>query len=77
MIIKGNGTSSLDIDHALYLYFLGLSTRGISKAIFHLNKVKRRSHVAINPEVDSKVYTSEDINQKEKDLRIYHRRDID
>jgi putative transposase len=28
------------------LYFLGLSTRSVSKAIFHLNKVKR-SHVAI------------------------------
>jgi putative transposase len=46
MISKRNRTSSLDIDHALYLYFLGLSTRGVSKAIFHLNKVKR-SHVAI------------------------------
>ena len=46
MVIKRNRTSSLDIDHALYLYFLGLSTISVSKAIFHLNKVKR-SHVAI------------------------------
>ncbi|VFJ14518.1 DDE-type integrase/transposase/recombinase [Candidatus Nitrosocosmicus franklandus] len=46
MFSKRNRTSSLDIDHALYLYFLGLSTRSVSKAIFHINKVKR-SHVAI------------------------------
>ncbi|MDR4492281.1 MAG: DDE-type integrase/transposase/recombinase [Candidatus Nitrosocosmicus sp.] len=46
MVIKRNRTSSLDIDHVLYLYFLGLSTRVVSKAIFHLNKVKR-SYVAI------------------------------
>jgi len=46
MLTKRNRTSSLDIDHALYLYFLGLSTRGVSKAIFHIHKVKR-SHVAI------------------------------
>ena len=47
MFGKRNKTSSLDIDHALYLYFpVGLSTRSVSKAIFHINKVKR-SHVAI------------------------------
>jgi putative transposase len=46
MFSKRNRTSPLDIDHALYLYFLGLSTRSVSKAIFRLNKVKR-SHVAI------------------------------
>ena len=34
------------MESSLYLYFLGLSTRGVSKAIFFLNKVKR-SHVAI------------------------------
>ena len=41
-----NRTSSSDIGHALYLYFLGLSTRGVAKAMFCLHKVKR-SHVAI------------------------------
>jgi len=46
MLTRRNRTSSLDIDHALYLYFLGLSTRGVSKAIFYMHKVKR-SHVAI------------------------------
>jgi len=46
MLDKRNRTPSLDIDHALYLYFLGLSTRSISKAIFCLRKVKR-SHVAV------------------------------
>ncbi len=40
-----NRTSS-DIGHALYLYFLGLSTRGVAKAMFFLHKVKR-SHVSI------------------------------
>ncbi len=46
MVIKRNRTSSLDISHALYLYFLGLSTRCVAKAIFYLLNVKR-SHVAI------------------------------
>lgn len=46
MIIKRNRTSSLDIERALYLYFLGLSTRSVSKALLFLHKVKR-SHVAI------------------------------
>ena len=46
MVIKRNRTSSLDIGHALYLYFLGLSTRSAAKAIFYLLKVKR-SHVSI------------------------------
>lgn len=32
--------------YGLYLYFLGLSTRGVSKAMFFLHKVKR-SHVVI------------------------------
>ena len=41
-----NRTSSSDIGHALYLYFLGLSTRGVAKAMFFLHKVKR-SHVSI------------------------------
>jgi len=46
MINKRNRTSSSDIGRALYLYFLGLSTRGVAKAMFYLHKVKR-SHVAI------------------------------
>ena len=46
MINKRNRTSSSFIGHALYLYFLGLSTRGVAKAMFFLNKIKR-SHVAI------------------------------
>ena len=46
MFSKRNRTSSLDIDRALYLYFLGLSTRSVSKAMFFLHKI-RRSHVAI------------------------------
>ncbi|MDR4491491.1 MAG: hypothetical protein R2685_11410 [Candidatus Nitrosocosmicus sp.] len=41
---KRNRTSSSDIDRALYLYFLGLSTRGVSKALLLLHNV-RRSHV--------------------------------
>ncbi len=46
MINKRNRTASSDIGRALYLYFLGLSTRGVTKAMFYLHKVKR-SHVAI------------------------------
>src|SRR5215210_2043659 len=46
MIIKRNRTPSYDIGRALYLYFLGLSTRGVAKAMSYLHKVKR-SHVAI------------------------------
>lgn len=46
MLSKRNRTPSLDISRALYLYFLGLSTRGVAKAMFFLHKV-RRSHVAI------------------------------
>ena len=46
MINKRNRTSSSDIGHALHLYFLGLSTRGVAKAMYFLHKVKR-SHVAI------------------------------
>ena len=46
MINKRNRTSSSNIGRALYLYFLGLSTRGVAKAMFFLHKVKR-SHVAI------------------------------
>lgn len=46
MVVKRNRTSSLDIDHALYLYFLGLSTRCVAKALLFLHNIKR-SHVAI------------------------------
>jgi putative transposase len=46
MISKRNRTSPLYMESSVYLYFLGLSTRGGSKAMFFLNKVKR-SHVAI------------------------------
>ena len=41
-----NRTSSSYIGRALYLYFLGLSTRNVAKAMFCFRKVKR-SHVAI------------------------------
>ena len=46
MFGKRNRTPSSDIGRALYLYFLGLSTRSVSKAMFFLRKIKR-SHVAI------------------------------
>ena len=46
MIGERNRTSPLYRESSLYLYFLGLSTRGVSKAMFFLNKVKR-SHVTI------------------------------
>ncbi len=44
MFGKRNRTSLLYIESSLYLYFLGLSIRGVSKAMFYLHKVKR-SHV--------------------------------
>ncbi len=46
MMGERNRTSPLYIESSLYLYFLGLSTRGVSKAMFFLNKVKR-SHVLL------------------------------
>ncbi len=46
MFSKRNITFSWYIESGLYLYFLGLSTRGVSKTLFFLNKVKR-SHVII------------------------------
>ena len=45
-VIGRNRTSSRDIGYGLYLYFLGLSTRNVAKALSFLNIVKR-SHVAI------------------------------
>ncbi len=41
-----NRTPSSAIGYGLYLYFLGLSTRGVAKALSFLNVVKR-SHVSI------------------------------
>ena len=41
-----NRTSSSYIGRASYLYFLGLSTRNVAKAMFCFRKVKR-SHVSI------------------------------
>src|SRR3982750_3879019 len=46
MCNKRNRTSSEHIGHGLYLYFLGLSTRNVAKALSFLHIVKR-SHVAI------------------------------
>ena len=45
-MIKRNRTSSRDNGYGLYLYFLGLSTRNVAKALSFLNIVKRR-HVSI------------------------------
>ena len=46
MFGKRNRTSSSYIGRPLYLYFLGLSPRSVSKAMLFLDKI-RRSHVAI------------------------------
>ncbi|MGN6630235.1 MAG: hypothetical protein ACTHKJ_10260 [Candidatus Nitrosocosmicus sp.] len=45
-MIRRNRTSSRNIGYGLYLYFLGLSTRNVAKALSFLHIVKR-SHVAI------------------------------
>jgi putative transposase len=45
-VSKRNRTPSRDIGYGLYLYFLGLSTRNVAKALSFLNIVKR-SHVSI------------------------------
>jgi putative transposase len=45
-MIRRNRTSSVDIGYGLYLYFLGLSTRNVARALSFLHIVKR-SHVAI------------------------------
>jgi len=45
-VIRRNRTSSKDIGYGLYLYFLGLSTRNVARALSFLYIVKR-SHVAI------------------------------
>jgi putative transposase len=64
MLTKRNRTSSLDIDHALYLYFLGLSTRGVSKAIFYMHRLKRSHHVTIWKWIQK--YTPQKISSKRK-----------
>lgn len=46
MSITRNRTPSKDIGYGLYLYFLGLSTRNVAKALSFLHIVKR-SHVSI------------------------------
>jgi putative transposase len=45
-VIRRKRTSSRDIGYGLYLYFLGLSTRNVAKALSFLNIIKR-SHVSI------------------------------
>ena len=40
MYNKRNRTPSSDIGRALYLYFLGLSTRGVAKAMFFYTRLK-------------------------------------
>jgi transposase-like protein len=44
---KRNRTSSECIGYWLYLYFLGLSTRNVAKALSFLHIVKRSHHVSI------------------------------
>ncbi len=46
MFNKRNRTPSEHVGHGLYLYFLGLSTRNVAKALSFLHIVKR-SHVAV------------------------------
>ena len=45
-MIRRNRISSRDIGYGLDLYFLGISTRNVAKALSFLNIVKR-SHVSI------------------------------
>ena len=45
-MIRRNRISSKDIGYGLYLYFLGLSTRNVARALSLLHIVKR-SHIAI------------------------------
>ncbi|WP_458744719.1 hypothetical protein [Candidatus Nitrosocosmicus sp. T] len=49
-----NRTLSEYVYDGLYLYFLGLSTGNVSKAMLFLHKIKR-SHVAICMELDTKI----------------------
>ena len=68
MFGKRNRTSSWYIESGLYLYFLGLSIRGVSKALFFLNKVKR-SHVAIWRQIQK--YHPKKILSKRKRISEY------
>ncbi len=73
MIIR-NRTPLEYIGYGLYLYFLGLSTRKVTKALSFLYIIKRSNHVSIWKWMDSKVQTSRNVIHKEKkDFRIYNR----
>ena len=64
MLGKRNKLLSLNIDRVLYLYFLGLSTRSVSKAMLCLHKVKR-SHVP-DLELDTKMQTIKNIDKNKR-----------
>jgi putative transposase len=68
MFSKRNRTSSSYIGRALYLYFLGLSTRNVAKAMFCFRKVKR-SHVAIWKWIQK--YHPKKISSKRKKIEEY------
>jgi putative transposase len=68
MINKRNRTSSSYIGRALYLYFLGLSTRNVARAMFCFRKVKR-SHVAIWNWIQK--YHPKKISSKRKKIEEY------
>jgi putative transposase len=63
-----NRTSSSYIGRALYLYFLGLSTRNVARAMFCFRKVKR-SHVAIWKWIQK--YHPKKISSKRKKIEEY------
>ena len=63
-----NITSSSYIGRALYLYFLGLSTRNVARAMFCFRKVKR-SHVAIWKWIQK--YHPKKISSKRKKIEEY------
>jgi putative transposase len=58
----------------MYLYFLGLTTRNVAKALSFLHIVKR-SHVLLAKKWKwiQKHNPSKDIIEEKKDFRIYHR----
>jgi putative transposase len=68
MLGKRNRTSSSYIGRALYLYFLGLSTRNVARAMFCFRKVKR-SHVAIWKWIQK--YHPKKISSKRKKIEEY------
>src|SRR3954451_23435623 len=63
-----NRTFLLYVDYDIYLYFLGLSTRNVAKALSFLHIIKR-SHVAIWKWIQ-KYIPSRDIYKKKKDLEF-------